>query len=50
MPVYLIAVYDIDFSYLRALAQFTCFVGDQVFLKNFLQLISDNEDECEKIT
>ena len=35
-------VYDFDFSHLRALAQYIRFVSDQVFLRNFRQLISDS--------
>ena len=33
-------VYDIGFSHLAALSQYMRFVGDQINLKNFLQLIS----------
>ena len=50
MPVYLIAVYDISFSYLRALSQQIHFFWWLSLLKNFLQLISDTKDECWKIT
>ena len=45
VPAYLIAIYDIGFYHSRALSQYTRFVADQVHLKNFLQLISDNYDD-----
>ena len=35
MPAYLITVYFIAFSHLRGLSQYTCFVGNQDFLKKF---------------
>ena len=47
MPAYFIAVYGISFSLLRALSQQIRFVGDQVFLQIFLQLISDSADEMK---
>ena len=48
MPTYLTAVYNIGFSYLRA--HYIRSVGEHVFLKIILQLISVNGDKCRKIT
>ena len=48
MTAYLIAVYDIGFSHLKAFSPYIRFVEDQAFVKIFLQLISDSEDECYK--
>ena len=39
-------VYEVGFSHLITLWPYIHFVSEQVFLKNFLQLISDSEDEC----
>ena len=40
MPAYLIAFDGIGFNDLRALSQYRYYVGDQVFLNIFLQLLS----------
>ena len=43
MSAYNIAVCDIGFSHITSLSQYIRFVGGQVFLNIFLQLISDSD-------
>ena len=45
MSAYLIVVYDIVLGNLRAFEQNIQFAGDQAFLKNLQQLLSDSEDK-----